>query len=48
MADLDWDEMEGLFCQQAPPAAAVPVPISPKLSGDPDRRRKEPSEVSRP
>ncbi|XP_075228293.1 uncharacterized protein LOC142328432 isoform X2 [Lycorma delicatula] len=46
MADLDWDEMEGLFCQQAPPAAAAPIPISPKLSGDPDRRRKEPSEIA--
>ncbi|RZF46426.1 hypothetical protein LSTR_LSTR012501 [Laodelphax striatellus] len=46
MADLDWDEMEGLFCQQAPPApASAPQNMSPKLSGDAERRRKEMSEI---
>lgn len=29
MADMDWSEMEGLFCQQAPPSATN----SPKLGG---------------
>lgn len=51
MEDLDWDEMEGLFCQQAPPA---PTPsssttASPRLgsrdSTDSVSKRKEPSEV---
>lgn len=28
MADLDWSEMEGLFCQQVPPSSAN---SSPKL-----------------
>lgn len=44
MADLDWTEMEGLFCQQTPTA---PTPsASPKPSRDtPDSRRKEPTEV---
>ncbi|XP_063233866.1 uncharacterized protein LOC134537410 [Bacillus rossius redtenbacheri] len=46
MADLDWAEMEGLFCQQAP---AVPqAQSSPRLgrdASDPDRRRRESSEI---
>lgn len=51
MADLDWDEMEGLFCQQAPPAATCnSAQGSPRLGNrdtqDPDRKRKEPSEVT--
>lgn len=48
MADMDWSEMEGLFCQQAPLSAHS----SPKLgyrdqSGDNSERRvrKETSEV---
>ncbi|XP_066999083.2 uncharacterized protein form3 [Anabrus simplex] len=47
MADLDWDEMEGLFCQQAPPAPSSQS--SPRLGRDPqdpDRRRKESSEIA--
>nr|CAD7397987.1 unnamed protein product [Timema cristinae] len=46
MADLDWAEMEGLFCQQAPPAPQSQA--SPRLgrdNSDPDRRRKESSEI---
>lgn len=46
MADLDWAEMEGLFCQQA--ALAPSTQSSPRLGRDvqdPDRRRKESSEV---
>uniref|UniRef100_A0A1B6D1V3 FH2 domain-containing protein n=1 Tax=Clastoptera arizonana TaxID=38151 RepID=A0A1B6D1V3_9HEMI len=51
MADLDWDEMEDLFCQQAPPA---PTPsssttASPRLgsrdSADSVNKRKEPTEI---
>ncbi|XP_065209614.1 inverted formin-2 isoform X2 [Planococcus citri] len=50
MADLDWSEMEGLFCQQAPPSTVVSCQSSPKLSRNEfnesgDRRRKEPSEI---
>ncbi|GLH12264.1 Protein diaphanous [Gryllus bimaculatus] len=47
MADLDWAEMEGLFCQQAPPAPSAQS--SPRLGRDPqdpDRRRKESSEIA--
>lgn len=49
MPDLDWSEMEGLFCQQAPTA-----PISQngilnfRLGQDTnecDKKRKEPTEV---
>ena len=46
MADLDWAEMEGLFCQQVPLAPSSQS--SPRLGRDPqdpDRRRKESSEV---
>uniref|UniRef100_A0A146M1M5 FH2 domain-containing protein 1 n=2 Tax=Lygus hesperus TaxID=30085 RepID=A0A146M1M5_LYGHE len=46
MADLDWNEMEGLFCQQtlsAPTPTASPKP----LRDSPDAtRRKEPSEIT--
>lgn len=47
MADLDWAEMEGLFCQQAPLAPSSQS--SPRLGRDPqdpDRRRKESSEIA--
>lgn len=47
MADLDWAEMEGLFCQQALPAPSLQA--SPRLGRDVDsdpRRRKESSEVN--
>lgn len=50
MADLDWSEMEGLFCQQAPPSSVASSQSSPKLGRNDnndtcERRRKEPSEV---
>jgi hypothetical protein len=47
MADVDWAEMEGLFCQQVPLAPSSQS--SPRLGRDPqdpDRRRKESSEVT--
>ncbi|KAE8744643.1 hypothetical protein FOCC_FOCC008772, partial [Frankliniella occidentalis] len=46
VAELDWAEMEGLFCQQAPPVptAAVP-PRAVRETPDTDRRRKESSEI---
>lgn len=48
MADMDWSEMEGLFCQQIPPSSAQ---SSPKLGGRDGtdiierRMRKDNSEV---
>lgn len=49
MADLDWEEMEGLFCQQAPPVSTTTTHSTPLSSNrdtvDGDKRRKEPSEV---
>jgi len=48
MADLDWAEMEGLFCQQATALATAPMPItnSPRLGGlRDDLPRKENIEV---
>lgn len=46
MAELDWAEMEGLFCQQAPlvPTATAPFRAA-RETPDSDRRRKESSEV---
>lgn len=52
MADMDWSEMEDLFCQQVPPSAQS----SPKLSSNRDgpvenverRMRKESTEVCTP
>lgn len=44
MADLDWSEMEGLFCQQAP--ASTPLTASPRPSRDhTDSKKKEAAEV---
>ena len=46
MADLDWAEMEGLFCQQAPPINQPATSSTPYGPGaDADRRRREPTEV---
>ncbi|XP_023248408.1 FH2 domain-containing protein 1 [Copidosoma floridanum] len=48
MADLDWAEMEGLFCQQVPPM----VPANANCTGgsangtDAERRRREPTEIA--
>lgn len=47
MADLDWAEMEGLFCQQVPPVAPPTASTSSIGSGvESDKRRREPTEVS--
>lgn len=52
MADLDWDEMEGLFCQQAPPASTCNSAQGSHRLGNRETqdsatgKRKEPSEVS--
>lgn len=52
MPDLDWSEMEGLFCQQAPiaPTSQSGV-LSFRLGGQDnsecDKKRKEPTEVKR-
>lgn len=47
MTDLDWAEMEGLFCQQMPPMLP-PASLSASYTSygmDTEKRRKEPSEV---
>ncbi|CAH1402324.1 unnamed protein product [Nezara viridula] len=45
MADLDWSEMEGLFCQQAP--ASTPLTASPRPSRDhSDSKKKEAAEIA--
>ncbi|XP_014252125.1 FH2 domain-containing protein 1 isoform X2 [Cimex lectularius] len=46
MADLDWSEMEGLFCQQAPPPPTSASPKTFKDSPDVNSRRKEPAEIT--
>lgn len=49
MPDLDWSEMEGLFCQQAPMALTSQNGVlNFKLGQDSnecDKKRKEPTEV---
>lgn len=46
MADIDWAEMEGLFCQQVPPMIPAALCSSYGASSDAERRRREPTEVS--
>ncbi|XP_014467206.1 PREDICTED: uncharacterized protein LOC106740555 [Dinoponera quadriceps] len=47
MADLDWAEMEGLFCQQAPPMVPPTTCASSYGIGvDTERRRREPTEIA--
>jgi len=47
MADLDWAEMEGLFCQQVPPIVSPAIYSTSYGSGiDAERRRREPMEVA--
>ena len=47
MADLDWAEMEGLFCQQMPPILPLTTCSSNYGPGvDSERRRREPTEVN--
>ncbi|XP_015516525.2 uncharacterized protein LOC107221879 isoform X1 [Neodiprion lecontei] len=48
MTDLDWAEMEGLFCQQMPPMVA-PATLSTTFAAygvDTEKRRREPSEIT--
>ncbi|XP_076638635.1 FH2 domain-containing protein formin 3 isoform X2 [Colletes latitarsis] len=47
MADIDWAEMEGLFCQQVPPMLpAASCFSSYGNSSDAERRRREPTEIA--
>lgn len=47
MSDPDWAEMEGLFCQQAPPMVLpANYSISYGTGTDVERRRREPTEVT--
>ncbi|XP_024936099.1 uncharacterized protein LOC107262944 isoform X2 [Cephus cinctus] len=47
MADLDWAEMEGLFCQQVPPMLPPAACSSAYGTGmDAERRRREPTEIA--
>ncbi|XP_051166686.1 uncharacterized protein LOC127284982 isoform X2 [Leptopilina boulardi] len=47
MADLDWAEMEGLFCQQVPPILPPTTCSSNFGPGiDAERRRREPTEIA--
>lgn len=46
MADLDWAEMEGLFCQQAPPMIPATYSTSCGTGADVERRRREPTEIA--
>ncbi|XP_012230972.2 uncharacterized protein form3 [Linepithema humile] len=47
MADLDWAEMEGLFCQQVPPMVPPTTYSSSCGTGvDAERRRREPTEIA--
>ena len=46
MADLDWAEMEGLFCQQGPPIVPTTTVTASCGQGiETERRRREPTEV---
>lgn len=51
MTDLDWSEMEGLFCQQAPMAptsqnGALNFRLGNQDANECDKKRKEPTEVT--
>ncbi|KZC06411.1 FH2 domain-containing protein 1, partial [Dufourea novaeangliae] len=48
MADIDWAEMEGLFCQQVPPMLPATSFCSSSYgaSSDAERRRREPTEIA--
>ncbi|XP_071443548.1 uncharacterized protein form3 [Hetaerina americana] len=55
MADLDWEEMEGLFCQQVPPPSPATTggpgggftpTSSPKLGGRDDRTKRDSIEIT--
>ncbi|KAL0112999.1 hypothetical protein PUN28_012320 [Cardiocondyla obscurior] len=47
MADVDWAEMEGLFCQQVPPMVPPTTYSTSFGTGiDVERRRREPTEIA--
>nr|XP_003707392.2 PREDICTED: uncharacterized protein LOC100883788 [Megachile rotundata]XP_012150017.1 PREDICTED: uncharacterized protein LOC100883788 [Megachile rotundata]XP_012150018.1 PREDICTED: uncharacterized protein LOC100883788 [Megachile rotundata] len=46
MADLDWAEMEGLFCQQVPPMLPAASCSSYGATSDAEKRRREPTEIA--
>lgn len=51
MPDLDWSEMEGLFCQQAPMAptsqnGTLNFRLGNQDANECDKKRKEPTEVT--
>ncbi|XP_034177466.2 FH2 domain-containing protein formin 3 isoform X2 [Osmia lignaria lignaria] len=46
MADIDWAEMEGLFCQQVPPMMPAASCSSHGASSDAEKRRREPTEIA--
>ncbi|XP_018047518.1 PREDICTED: uncharacterized protein LOC108686621 isoform X2 [Atta colombica] len=47
MSDLDWAEMEGLFCQQVPPMVlSASYSTSYGTGVDIERRRREPTEIA--
>ncbi|CAL7949453.1 unnamed protein product [Xylocopa violacea] len=46
MADIDWAEMEGLFCQQVPPVLPAASCSSYGHNSDTERRRREPTEIA--
>ncbi|KAG8230023.1 hypothetical protein J437_LFUL008464, partial [Ladona fulva] len=52
MADLDWEEMEGLFCQQMPPPSPATCgggftpTSSPKLGNRDDRTKRDSTEIT--
>lgn len=51
MPDLDWSEMEGLFCQQAPMAptsqnGTLNFRLGHQDANECDKKRKEPTEVT--
>ncbi|CAK9809134.1 FH2 domain-containing protein 1 [Anthophora plagiata] len=47
MVDIDWAEMEGLFCQQVPPVLLPAASCSSYgTNSDAERRRREPTEIA--
>lgn len=45
---IDWEEMEGLFCQQAPPGSAGSSPRLGRTTNEPQEKksRKETTEIT--
>lgn len=44
---LDWEEMEGLFCQQTASTPLSPAKATKESKDESDKKKKEPTEVSR-